>query len=143
MRAPNGNLVFHGTAGSDSLDFSDLANSWHGVDYVTLGGNDKVFGTIFDDTFTLGRDAEFIDGGSGFDTVIYSNSTAGVEVNLNTTVQHGGFAEGDQLVRIENVTGSQFNDALIGNAGVNVIDGQGGNDKIYGGDGDDRIDGGD
>ena len=75
--------------------------------------------------------------------MIYANSTAGVSVDLNVTVQHGGFAEGDQLVRIENVTGSQYGDALVGNAGVNVLDGQGGNDKIYGGDGADTLLGGD
>ena len=57
MRAPNGNLLVQGTSGDDSLDLSGLANTWHGVDWVTLGGNDKVFGTIFDDTFTLGKDA--------------------------------------------------------------------------------------
>jgi Ca2+-binding RTX toxin-like protein len=138
------NILIQGTTGDDSLDLSTLALGWYqGVDYVTLGGKDKVIGSVHNDTFTLGRDAEVIDGNSGWDTVIYTNSTSGVEVDLNKTVQHGGYAEGDELYRIENVTGSQFGDALIGNAGVNYLSGQGGDDKIYAGGGDDRVFGGD
>src|SRR5262249_35252770 len=135
MRAPLGNVVQHGTAGSDSLDFSSLANGYHGLDWVTAGGRDKGYGSIYYETFTLGRDAEYIDGNAGWDTVLYTNSTSGVSVDLTATVQHGGFAEGDQLRHIENVTGSQFGDTLIGDAGVNVLDGQGGNDKMAGGEG--------
>ena len=143
MRAIHGNIVERGTTGSDLLDFSWLGNKGYGVDYVTLGGKDKVVGTTFDDSFTLGRDPETIDGGNGWDTVNYANSTSGVNVDLNTTVQHGGYAEGDQLTRIESVTGSQYNDTIIGTGGHNDLDGQGGNDKIYAGDGMDTLHGGD
>jgi Ca2+-binding RTX toxin-like protein len=143
MRAPHGNYIYSGTTGSDSLDYSSLADGGYGVDFITAGGNDKVLGTIYDDNFILGKDAEFIDGNAGWDTVWYVHSDSGVEVNLNNILQHGGYAEGDQLYRIENVIGSQYGDALIGNAGANTLDGQGGNDKIYGGDGDDRLSGGD
>ena len=142
--SPSHNRVFQGTKGDDSLDFgSNPYFAYTGVDYRTLGGNDRVVGTGYGDTFTLGSDAEYIDGGNGSDTVIYSNSNAGVSVDLNTVTQHGGYAEGDRLYRIESVTGSQYADALFGNAGANVLDGQGGNDRIYGGDGDDTLVGGD
>src|SRR5262245_45992171 len=68
---------------------------------------------------------------------------AGCLSTSTTPLSMAAFAEGDQLVRIENVTGSQYNDGIVGNAGVNTLDGQKGNDKIYGGDGDDKRLGGD
>jgi Ca2+-binding RTX toxin-like protein len=132
-------MLMQGTTGDDSLDFSYLSDSWYAVDYVSLGGNDKVIGTIFSDSFTLGKDAEFIDGGKGWDTVNYGNSTAAVSVDLTGQVQHGGYAEGDQLANIENVTGSKYADTLTGNAGGNVLDGGAGADTLHGGDGDDTL----
>jgi hypothetical protein len=65
----------------------------------------------------------------GEDTVSYERSTGAVQVDLNVqipngtrptggpvkaTAQHGGFAEGDSLQNISNVTGSDFNDTRIG-----------------------------
>jgi Ca2+-binding RTX toxin-like protein len=132
-------LLVQGTAGNDSLDFSYLSDSWYAVDYVSLGGNDKVIGTIFNDSFTLGKDAEVIDGGRGWDTVNYMYSTSKVYVDLTSQVQHGGYAEGDQLYNIENVTGSKYADTLVGNAGANTLDGGDGFDTLRGGDGDDTL----
>jgi Ca2+-binding RTX toxin-like protein len=128
-----------GTAGNDSLDFSYLSDSWYALDYVSLGGNDKVIGTLFNDSFTLGKDAEVIDGGKGWDTVNYMYSTSAVTVDLTSQVQHGGYAEGDQLTSIENVTGSKYADTLIGDAGGNTLDGGAGADTLRGGDGDDTL----
>ncbi len=42
-------------------------------------------------------------------------------VNLLNGNTLGGDAEGDTLTAVENLTGSAFNDTLIGNAGVNVL----------------------
>jgi hypothetical protein len=44
--------------------------------------------------------------------VFYGDSTAGVGVNLATGRGVGGSAEGDTLISIENVFGSNFNDTL-------------------------------
>src|SRR5205085_897561 len=49
----------------------------------------------------------------------------------------------DTLIGIENVTGSGFNDLLIGTNGANTIDGGAGNDTLRGGEGDDTLLGGD
>src|SRR5436190_21064948 len=132
-------MLVQGTAGDDYLDFSYLSDSWYAVNYVSLGGSDKVIGTIFSDSFTLGAGAEVIDGGKGWDTVNYMNSTAKVSVDLTSAVQHGGYAEGDQLSSIENVTGSKYADTLVGNAGANTLDGGDGADTLRGGDGDDTL----
>ena len=48
----------------------------------------------------------------------------------------------DTLIGIESVTGTNFNDTLIGNAGNNTLSGLGGNDILNGGAGNDRLLGG-
>lgn len=149
MRARNGNIKFEATTGTETFDFSALDRLsgpngvGFGIDYINPGGRDRVVGTSFDDSFTLSAGTETIDGGSGVDTVVYQSSTSGVRINLNATVQSGGFAEGDQLSGIENVTGSQnHGDSLIGNSFANVLSGLGGNDTISGGGGNDTLMGG-
>ena len=63
----------------------------------------------------------------------------------------GGFAEGNQLSGIENITGSNQADLLVGNAAGNVLDGgasddvlrgEGGDDTLLGGEGNDTLDSG-
>ena len=148
MRARNGNLNQRAGSGSDTLDFTYLNDligpngTGYGVNYTNQGGADRVTGTIFDDSFTLSSGAEIIDGAGGSDTVNYSGSTGGVSVNLNVVLQTGGFAQGDRLSNIENVTGSNSNDTLTGNAVANVLLGGLGNDTLDGGDGNDTLDGG-
>ena len=57
----------------------------------------------------------------GVDTASYATSAAGVAVSLVTGNGVGGDAEGDRLFNIENLTGSNFDDTLEGNAGNNVL----------------------
>jgi Ca2+-binding RTX toxin-like protein len=95
-----GNIRYNGLNTTDNIDFRGLDN-WpfqFGVDYLSNGGNDLIFGTKYDDSFTLGNGAEIINGRGGQDTVIYQNSTGAIDVNLNNALQHGGFAEGDLLI---------------------------------------------
>ena len=64
-------------------------------------------------------------------------------VNLATGTGAGGDAQGDTLVGIENLTGSNLgNDSLSGNAGANILAGWGGDDVLRGGAGADHLDGG-
>jgi Ca2+-binding RTX toxin-like protein len=84
-------------------------------------------------------------GGDGNDTATYSDSWQGVSVNLETGETGGGpgtTAAGDTLVSIENLTGSIFDDVLVGNADSNVLRGLGGYDGLYGGGGADILYGG-
>ena len=89
-----------------------------------------------------GAGADRLDGGAGSDTAGYSNSSIGVTVDLAAGTGGGGDAQGDILVSIENVDGSQADDQLTGNAGANILKGWGGNDVLRGGAGADRLDGG-
>ncbi len=46
-----------------------------------------------------------------------------MKVDLTTNVNTGGDAQGDSLSGIENLTGSAFADTLVGDGGVNRLDG--------------------
>ncbi|WP_342240565.1 M10 family metallopeptidase C-terminal domain-containing protein [Inquilinus sp. OTU3971] len=95
-----------------------------------------------DDTLRGGTGADRLDGGAGSDTASYYSSWAGVSVNLASGAAGGAEAQGDILVSIENVGGSQNADTLIGNAGANTLQGWGGNDLLRGGAGKDTLTGG-
>jgi Ca2+-binding RTX toxin-like protein len=124
----NGNDVLFGGDGNDTL--------------MGDGGNDVLAGGAGDDTLS---------GGDGTDTASYVDATSGVTVDLRiATAQSVASTEGrDTLSGIENLTGSSFNDVLIGTAGSNTIKGGAGNDQIdlsdggrdtaLGGDGNDII----
>ena len=83
-----------------------------------------------------------LDGGAGIDTASYGGSLEGIYVDLDLGTATGGDAEGDTLTNIENLTGSDFADTLIGDTQANVLDGGGGNDTLYGGAGNDTLIGG-
>ncbi|WP_158266815.1 S8 family serine peptidase [Alsobacter soli] len=114
--------------GADVIYGTDVANQIY-----AMRGNDTIFGSGGGDT---------IDGGTGLDTVHYGLSTAGVDVDLTRASQLYGFAQGDVLKNVENLTGSAYADVLRGDAGVNVISGGDGNDILEGRGGADVLDGG-
>ena len=128
-----------------------------GDDVLTGGaGNDTLLGGSGDDLLEGGAGNDNFDGGSndaGGDTVSYAEATGGVEVYLLYPERDVGGGQGfDELVNIENLIGSAFDDRLVGDGGNNVltggsgddiIKGKGGNDTYYGGFGADNIRGGD
>jgi len=114
-------------------------------DYETLVGNAGVnvlYGNGGDDVVRGAGGGNRLDGGAGSDTAKYDEGNVGVVINLSTGAASGGNAEGDVLVSIENLFGSQGNDSLSGNAGANTLSGWGGDDVLRGGAGADRLDGG-
>ena len=58
--------------------------------------------------------ADTLDGALGTDTATYVASAAAVNISLATGQSHGGDAEGDTLINIENLTGSGLDDVLEG-----------------------------
>jgi opacity protein-like surface antigen len=117
-----------------------------GNDYLvaTSPKGDTVYGGPGFDTLESGPGADYLDGGGNeFDQVSYQGSNAGVYVNLKTGETSGGFAEGDTIVGVKNLIGSNFGDTLIGDADVNLLRGMDGNDLLEGGGGTDILSGGD
>ena len=120
------NLI--GSAFADRLTGDANANSLKGG-----AGNDVLVGS---------GGGDVMNGGEGIDKADYSNSDAAVIVNLTTGVGVGGLAQGDTLISIENVTGSNFNDVLTGDAGANILMGGAGNDILAVSRGSDTLNGG-
>ena len=137
-----------GSAQADVLVGSDgVANQIFGGvgnDYlVGFSGNDALYGEAGNDTLLGGAGADVVHGGGFTDTADYGASGTGVTVRLWNNSGAGGDAQGDVLLGIENLTGSGFDDLLVGNDGVaNQISGGAGNDYLVGFSGADRLDGG-
>lgn len=121
----------------------DLIRALAGNDTVTGGaGNDTVDGGLGDDVIDGGDGADSIDGGAGLDTVSFATSNTGVRANLTSRVGQGGYAEGDTYLSIENLTGSDYADTLVGDGNANRLDGGDGHDSLEGAAGADRLTGG-
>ncbi|WP_051248877.1 beta strand repeat-containing protein [Inquilinus limosus] len=135
-----------GSQYNDTLTGDAGANWLHGSP-----GNDTLNGGAGDDILSGGSGAgtgatygaDVLNGGDGNDTVDYSREgqQAAVSVNLATGAK-GGVAADDTYASIENVTGTTFDDSLIGDAGANVLNGHDGDDGLRGGAGADSLIGG-
>ncbi len=147
--------VINGTAGDDVLlgtEFDDVLNGLAGNDVLYgRAGDDSLFGgsgidTLVghggDDMLEGGAGADSLDGRVGIDTASYAGSSVGVRVDLFAGTGTGGDAEGDTLTLIENLTGSEFQDTLLGGTDNNVLIGRGGNDLLWARSGDDTLFGG-
>jgi Ca2+-binding RTX toxin-like protein len=124
--------------------FANILNALDGVtngadDIWGYGGNDVIYGLGGNDVIWGGSGADEIHGGSGSDYASYSDSNAGVTVSLLSGTGTGGYAEGDTLDSIENLTGSWYDDFLVGDDNNNVLAGLGGNDILKGGGGADTL----
>lgn len=125
-----------GGAGGDAIVASD------GVANILVGnnGNDTLYGLSGNDTITGGAGADIINGGDGVDSASYAGSSAGVKIRLWNGTGEAGDAQGDTFSGVENITGSNFNDAISGADGVaNMLSGGLGNDTLFGKSGNDTF----
>ena len=161
IRGEDGNDFVSGGAGDDSVRglggndrvYGDDGNDTlfgHGGNDILEGrnGDDFLKGDAGNDFLIGGAGSDSLQGNAGNDTADYRLSSSGVTVSLAVAHQTGGDAQGDVLVSIENVFGSQFSDTIGGNtasankllafAGDDTLLGtQGGADTLDGGAGDD------
>ena len=151
-----GNDSLVGGAGIDTASYRGSAqgvvvNLLAGTAHDGSGGTDTLssienaIGSFHADVFFSASGANTINGLQGFDTVDYSLSNQKVNIDLKNGTASGGYAQGDVLVSIEKIVGSdiatQF-DTIYGDDGDNVILGMAGEDILEGGAGADVIDGG-
>ncbi len=142
----SGSIEIHGGRGNDTISGSAL--------------DDKIFGGPGDDTFSfagtapLGTDTLFERVGEGADTLDFSGLDRKIDIDLASTTLSQVVA-GNRLwlaplagEKIENVIGTDFDDAIFGNDlenwlvggdGADSIRGRAGNDQIEGGDGNDPL----
>jgi Ca2+-binding RTX toxin-like protein len=132
----NGNNWLRGEGGDDTIDGQS------GDDVIWSGfGNDTVLGGKGNDMLAGGHGDDLLDGGKGVDTVDYSNDGGwrGVSVLLSAGSGTDSWNSYDTLVNIENVTGTGFDDWIMGDAKANVIAGGEGDDWLAGGGGADTF----
>ncbi|WP_415397489.1 Ig-like domain-containing protein [Sulfurimonas sp. CS5] len=115
--------------------------SGSGNDILRNSGNNtlSIFGMDGNDTLFASDADDILNGGNGTDTIDYSNSDYGVNVNLTTNVVSGGYAQNDIISSFESVIGTDKDDNVVGNssnntfflgAGSNTVDGVGGNNSV-------------
>ena len=151
-----------GHADGDTLaDIEALEGSEHDDELTGDAGENWLFGNAGDDELDGGEGDDWLEGGTGYnileggagadvlqglegitytadfeiniDTASYASSDAGVVVLLEYDVAAGGHAEGDTLVGIEGISGSEHTDVLFGNSIGNDLIGRGGNDVLVSG----------
>ena len=110
---------------------------------VGTGGNDTQTGGTGNDTFVGGAGNDTIIGGGGVNVVTYAGAPTGVHVRLNHgDVPNDGFGGTDTISGVQNVTGTAFNDIIVGESGGNTLRGGDGYDVLIGLGGDDILFGG-
>ena len=167
IQGRGGNDQIFGSAGNDNIsgDFGvgvltgggdDNLDGGEGHDIVRgRDGDDAVLGGSGDDFVEGGIGNDLVDGGDGWDrAAFFSMATTGVVVDLNMQGVAQDTNQGmDTLIGIEHVSGTAFDDILIGDGGDNwlrsgvgtdsdTISGNGGNDLIEVGGGTHTLDGG-
>ncbi|KQW83051.1 Ig-like domain-containing protein [Brevundimonas sp. Root1279] len=111
---------------------------------VGNAGSNHLAGGTGDDILSGRGGIDYLSGGPGSDTASYAQAAGAVDVRLGVTgtARNDGDGATDVLTGIENVTGSAFNDLLVGDAGANILSGGDGRDTLLGMDGDDVLIGG-
>ncbi len=145
--------VLYGNEGADFLMGGDDGGSLYGSsgDDVVRGGRgrDHIRGDGGDDVLRGRRGSDEIEGGPGDDVVDggagaragdmveFNFARSGVVVDLSEGVSRGPGT--DRLVSIENVSGSDEADRIVGDDNDNVLQGWLGNDVLKGKEGDDCL----
>ncbi len=150
-----GNDILKGLGGDDDIcggpGNDRLVGGAGGFDRLSGGpGNDTLLGGAGSDFFLGGSGNDVLNGGGAYDDeASFEHSPSAVTADLTAGTATG---EGnDTLIGVENLTGSPYDDVLVGDANRNVLAGRDGDDTIsagagydllVGGSGDDSLDGG-
>ncbi|MFN8018382.1 MAG: calcium-binding protein [Acidimicrobiales bacterium] len=125
-----------GSAGPDRISGTSGVNSLDGG-----AGDDRLDGRGGNDSLSGGRGDDVIIGGPGTDNVVYAQHTHPVQVFLSTNrpQQTGGAGVDTLSTTVENLTGTLYDDLLVGDEGANTIVGGLGDDRLVGRGGDDYL----
>ena len=134
INGDEGNDLIYGGQGNDTIDGSSNDDTIYGGEGDdTLLGNwseDYVYGEAGNDDLSGGAGFDTMYGGEGNDTVDYSNNLNGITIDLETGETNA--ENGDQVLNVENVVGSNLNDTITGSTGDNtLIGGAGDEDRAF------------
>ena len=152
MSGFNGADTLVGGAGDDQLVGAsgfDLLNGGPGADNINgdaggtlTRGHVQSFENFHGGRVNVDNNLVAIATSYGGDTVTYAGSNRGVALTLGQlnpatwvstgTAGEGGYARGDTVVNVENITGSDHDDSLGGNNWHNVLTGGKGDDTLTG-----------
>jgi Ca2+-binding RTX toxin-like protein len=137
-----------GGSGNDTI-----TGGWSNDTLDGEAGDDSLLGGSGNDTLIGGAGNDTMSGQGGFDSADYRTAASGIVLTLDHVANDGRAAIGekDNILDAEQLLGSNFNDTISGDAGLNqiyggggndVVNGLAGNDSLYGGPGNDTLDGG-
>lgn len=126
-----------GGDGNDSIwgGTDDIIDGGRGNDWIYIDGPARVTAGEGHDVIIASTSDDRIDAGAGSDTVSYEEAREALTVNLNRTAQDTGGGGLDTLIGVEHVVGGQYDDAITGTAGANILEGGYGDDSLYAGAG--------
>ena len=138
-----GSDTLSGDEGNDALfgdGQNDLLRGGDGNDLLDGGGGeDRLLGEGGDDLLIAGS-GDILNGGDGEDTASFAEAGGAVDADLSAGGSTG--AVDSQLIDIEHLVGSDYDDRLVGDDGGNSLSGGHGSDWLEGGAGDDTLAGG-
>jgi Ca2+-binding RTX toxin-like protein len=133
--------VLDGGGGTNTLSFTSAAKGVTaslalqgqaqdtGVGSVTASNFQNLTGSAFNDILEGDGNNNFLNGGGGHDTVTFAHAASGVTASLTLGRSSGG-AGSETFYRIQNITGSAYDDTLEGDGADNVLDGGGGANTV-------------
>jgi Ca2+-binding RTX toxin-like protein len=133
LDVPNPNVVSARDSGETLTGSANTNKFASGAGNDTLlgrGGDDIIFGLAGQDVY---------DGRADTDTLDFTNATSGVVARLDHGAARTATGDRATLSNFENVTGSHFDDLIVGNAAANRIIGRSGDDQLTGLGGDDQL----
>jgi len=154
-----GNDIIYGGDGTDFLYGNAGGDRLYGNAHMDHlfggGGNDKLYPGLGESSRSYGQrgrdriyilegNDNFVNGGPGRDWLMFNAANEGVEINLGWATPGWCFASNcpglsGAISGVENFTGTNFSDTIVGDDLRNIIWGLKGDDWLIGGAGDDRI----
>ena len=110
----------------------NVVGSLHDDNFTGDAGDNRFDGYDGDDVFIGGGGQDYFTGGAGIDTIDYSGASARINVDLNgDTAWENGHGSWDRIYTVENITGTDHNDIIVGRIADDV-------NHFIGGAGDDE-----
>jgi Ca2+-binding RTX toxin-like protein len=138
--------TFRGGDGNDTLSAGGgrtMLDGGEGDDVLRGGKNyDTLYGRGGNDVLDGASGGDVMSGGYDDDTVTYEGRDENLRIYLSGRAESGRAGERDRIMTdVENVTGGERDDIMVGSRYANTLRGGPGDDRIDGGAGDDHLEG--